>query len=55
MIYCNINNRKYRCLFCKDHMTFIDTKDKDSFLTVDINTKLSKVLKNSFFSRTTYN
>lgn len=55
MIYCNINNRKYRCLICKDYMTFTDTKDKDSFLTVDKCTKLSNVLKNPFFSRTTYN
>lgn len=36
-------------------MTFTDTKDKDSFFTVDINTKLSEVLKNPFFSRITYN
>lgn len=55
MIYCNINNRKYKCLIGKDYMTFTDMKDKDSFLTVDRSIKLSKLIKHSFFDRITYN
>lgn len=54
-IYCNISGRKYICVICKDYITFKDAKDKDSFLTVDKSTKLSKVLKHPFFGRTTYN
>ena len=55
MIYCNINGRKYKCLMCKDYMTFIDLLDKDSFITIENVRKLSSVIGNPFFSRTVYN
>lgn len=50
-IYCSINGKKYKCLICKDFITFIDVKDKETFLTVNKCNKLSTVLKNSFFHR----
>lgn len=41
----------------KEYITFIDAKDKDSFLTVAINpsTTIGKLTKHSFFNRTVYN
>lgn len=50
-IYCSVNGKKYKCLICRDYVTFIDAKDKKSFLTVDRSYKMSKVMKNSFFKR----
>ena len=56
-IFCNICGRKYKCLICKEFITFTDVKDKDSFLTVAINpsTTIGKLVKHPFFGRTTYN
>lgn len=56
-IYCTINHRKYHCLIGKEYVTFIDAKDKDSFLTVAINpsTTIGKLVKHSFFYRPCYN
>lgn len=56
-IYCNIKGRKYICLICKDYVTFTDVKDKDSFLTVEINPSvtISKLVSHPFFKRTVYN
>lgn len=56
-IFCSINGRKYRCLICRDYMTFTDVKDKDSFITVEKNpsTTVSKLTKHPFFNRTVYN
>lgn len=56
-IFCNINGRKYRCLMCKDYVTFTDVKDKDSFLTVEKNQSItiSKLINHPFFKRTVYN
>lgn len=50
-IYCSVNGKKYECLMCRDFITFIDVKDKETFLTVDKCNKLSTVLKNPFFHR----
>lgn len=55
MIYCNINNRKYKCLIYKDYVTFTDVKDKDSFFTVDKTITISKLKNYSFFKRKVYN
>ena len=54
-ILCNINGRKYRCLICKDYVTFTDVKDKDSFITVDRDITVSKLKNHSFFRRSVYN
>ena len=50
-IYCSINGKKYKCLICRDFITFTDVNDKEMFLTVDKDNKLSTVLKNPFFHR----
>ena len=57
MIYCSIKNRKYKCLMYRDFITFIDVKDKDSFLTIEKNPSvtISKLINHPFFSRPVYN
>ncbi len=51
MIFCTINNKKYRVLFCKDSVTFFDNDDESVFLTTDNSRKLSSVIKSPFFLR----
>ena len=51
MIYCTINGYKYRVLFGPDYTTFVDVKDKDTWISIENNTTMKNVTKNPFFRR----
>ena len=51
MIYCTINGYKYRVFFGLDYTTFIDVKDKDTWISIENNTTIKNVTKNPFFRR----
>lgn len=49
MIYCNINGRKYRCIFSENYVCFIDVLDEERFYTLPLSTIISQVKSKMFF------